>query len=89
VGIGLNIGTGAYAEASANGPLAPLPADRWMAWLSYWTSIPVIYGLTAFLLLLFPNGHLVSPRWRFGAWFVGGGVAAVRCAFELRRRGTK
>jgi hypothetical protein len=85
VGIGLNIGTGAYAEASANGPLAPLPADRWMAWLSYWTSIPVIYGLTAFLLLLFPNGHLVSPRWRFGAWFVGSGVALATISEALSR----
>jgi hypothetical protein len=87
-GIGLSIGAGAYAEASVAGSLGPLPADRWMAWLGGWTSIPIIYGLTAFLLLLFPDGHLVSPRWRFGAWFVGIGVGLATVSDALTRGDT-
>jgi hypothetical protein len=88
VGIGLSIGAGAYAEASVASSLGPLPADRWMAWLGGWSSIPIVYGLTAFLLLLFPDGHLVSPRWRFGAWFVGTGVALATVSDALTRGAT-
>ena len=76
VGIGLSIGFGAHAEASVTSSLGPFPADRWMAWLGSSFSIPIVYGLTAFLLLLFPDGHLISPRWRFGAWFVASGGRA-------------
>jgi signal transduction histidine kinase len=52
-----------------------LPAGRAFAWVGGWTGlIPV--GMLAFLFLLFPTGHLRSPRWRPVAWFVG-------CAFAL------
>ena len=82
-GIGLSIGAGAYAEVGATTALGPLPGERWMAWLGDVTSIPVLYGLPAFLLLLFPDGHLLSPRWRVEAWFVGTGVALATVAFAL------
>jgi hypothetical protein len=48
-------------------------------------SISVMYGLTAFLLLLFPDGRLLSPRWRYAAWFVGTGVALASLAGALHR----
>jgi signal transduction histidine kinase len=52
-----------------------LPAGRAFAWIGSWTGlIPV--GMLAFLFLLFPTGHLRSPRWRPVAWFAG-------CAFAL------
>jgi hypothetical protein len=82
-GIGFSIAAGAYGEASATSSLGPLPAERWMAWLGDWPSIPVVYGLTAFLLLLFPDGHLLSPRWRYGAWFVATGVGLATVAAAL------
>jgi hypothetical protein len=82
-GIGFTIAAGAYAEASVTTSLGPLPGARWMAWLSDWPSIPVIYGLTAFLLMLFPEGRLLSPRWRFAAWFVGTGVGLATVATAL------
>jgi hypothetical protein len=53
-----------------------LPGGWAMAWLGQWPwSIAV--GLLWFLLLLFPNGRLVSPRWRPVAWALAGDIAAL------------
>jgi hypothetical protein len=83
-GLGFVVAAGAYAELSATTSLGPLPADRWLAWLGDWPGIAIIFGLTAFLLLLFPDGHLLSPRWRYAAWFIafGVGLATVAQAFN-------
>ena len=42
-----------------------LPAARWAAWVSNWSSLFVFpTGLALFAFLLFPNSRLPSPRWR-------------------------
>jgi signal transduction histidine kinase len=42
-----------------------LPGLQWSAWLSQWIITPVFpSGAFLFVLLLFPTGRLVSPRWR-------------------------
>ena len=71
LGLGLAVGllAGGYAEAG------PLPADEWMAWLGNWPPLVAMYGGTAALLLLFPDGRLVSRRWRPVAWIGAAGVA--------------
>ena len=33
--------------------------------------VPIVVGPVTFLLLLFPDGHLPSPRWRRFAWILG------------------
>jgi hypothetical protein len=45
------------------------------AWYGSLSWIPFILVPTTFLLLLFPDGHLVSPRWRPIAWCAALGVA--------------
>jgi two-component system NarL family sensor kinase len=39
-----------------------------MAWLQAWVWIPGIGSVLTFLLLLFPNGRLLTHRWRWIAW---------------------
>jgi len=47
-----------------------LPGGGIMAWLSNWTFIPVIFAAPSLLFLLFPDGHLLSRRWRPVPWVV-------------------
>lgn len=87
IGVGLLLTCGAYAETSKATEVGPLPGAAWAAWAGVWLSIPVFFGLTAFLLLVFPDGHLVSRRWRWASWFTATGVFAATLAsvFSPRR----
>jgi hypothetical protein len=44
-----------------------VPAAEYAAWLSSWLT-PLSPVIIALALLLFPDGHLVSARWRVVAW---------------------
>ena len=80
---GVTLACGVYADLSASTSLGPMPADEWMAWLGDWPGIAVYFGLTAFLVLLFPDGHFLTPRWRYAGWFIGAGVALATVANAL------
>ena len=82
-GLGCVIAAGAYAEVSATTSLGPLPAAQWLAWLGSWLGLPVVFGLTLFLLLLFPTGRLLSPRWRFAGWFMAAALSLATLASSL------
>ncbi|MDQ3662784.1 MAG: hypothetical protein M3454_17375 [Actinomycetota bacterium] len=43
------------------------PARPWAEWVADWSSVLVFPQIT-FVLLLFPDGKLPSPRWRVVAW---------------------
>ncbi len=45
-----------------------LPLARAMAWPPYWVWYPGLMLMLAFLPLYFPNGRLVSRRWRPVVW---------------------
>jgi hypothetical protein len=48
-----------------------LPAGQLAAWLSQWVWLPSLIIGATFLLLLFPDGRLLSRRWRPVAWLTG------------------
>jgi len=52
-----------YAARDLVVHLDSLPGSRYGAWLENWL-FPVNAALLAFLLLVFPDGHLPSRRWR-------------------------
>jgi hypothetical protein len=54
-----------YALVTAPGSL---PGGDWAAWLAVWP-IDLTGLLPALVFLLFPHGHLLSPRWRPLVWF--------------------
>jgi hypothetical protein len=53
-----------------------------MAWLDSWLSI-FLFASLPFVFLLFPNGKLLSSRWRLVAWLLLGAItlSAVSVAF--------
>ena len=44
-------------------------------WLGRWTFVPVVSVPITFVLMLVPNGHLLSARWRILPWLAGIGIA--------------
>jgi signal transduction histidine kinase len=44
------------------------PIYNWAYWFGSWLWIPATILPVTFVLLVFPDGHLPSPGWRFVAW---------------------
>lgn len=73
-----------YALFGAVTSPGALPFARAMAWPAYWLWGPGIMFGFALMPLHFPNGRLISPRWRPVRWFVvvGMSLATVNMAFQ-------
>ena len=70
--LGLTVFCGEYAKyALLTHPVA-LPAGVAAAWVGTWAWVPGAALNVTFLLLLFPDGRLPSPRWWPVAWVAGG-----------------
>src|SRR5260370_22536352 len=66
----LNFAGSVYAAFALTGGHGALPAGLAIAWLTAgWLWIPTSALLVIFVPLLFPTGRVVTPRWRFPAWF--------------------
>jgi hypothetical protein len=70
-----------YAIFGIVGRPSPLTGAVFAAWLVSWVWVLEVTLVAVFLLLLFPDGHFLSPRWRGLAWL--GGVSAAIAAFGL------
>jgi hypothetical protein len=86
VAAGLALGLGGFSSSYPPHALiadpGPWPGGRAFAWLSDWLwVIPV--GTLAFVFLLFPTGHVHSPRSRPALWFVGGAFAFAGVAMPI------
>src|SRR5829696_3137151 len=57
------------------------------AWFSSWAWIPLVLVPTSLLLLLFPDGRLLSPRWRPVAWGAGIGIVGYTLNVALETGG--
>jgi signal transduction histidine kinase len=86
VGLGLpdtlNRAAQLYAVFAHNVTHDALPAWAVAEWFGSWLFIPGVFLLPTFVILLFPDGHLPSPRWRYFAWPLGVvlGIAIVAAA---------
>ena len=73
-GIGLNFALVSFADGYVVHTLyavpGSLPAGAFLAWFSTWMGGPTSLIPFVLLFLLFPNGRLLSRRWRILAWLL-------------------
>ncbi len=75
LGAGFGGGMVALADSYAK-VIGPLPGQDWAAWIGA-VGFPASLGPVLFVVLLFPNGRLASPRWRIVAWTIVVGMVVV------------
>ncbi len=57
------------------------PAAAWILMATYPSLLLGLFGPLTFGLLLFPDGRLPSPRWRWVGWSAGASVVTLTAAF--------
>ena len=85
IGAGMSLAgfVNGYAAYSLTVLPDPLPMTGVVAWLSGWLWVPSFGLLMTFALLLFPDGHLPSPRWRPLAYLAAGSIAVTMADFAV------
>jgi signal transduction histidine kinase len=81
--------SGAYSHLAYESGVS-LPAPDVFAWISLWMWMPGLGSLVTFLFLLFPDGRLLSSRWRWVAILsaaVLGGLIVLTAATTWPMRG--
>src|SRR5579859_2058233 len=49
-----------------------LPGGAYVGWVQLWIWVPFVALAAVYLVLLFPDGRVSSPRWRLVSWLAGG-----------------
>ncbi len=85
IGAGMSLAgfVNGYAAYSLTVLPDPLLASGVVAWLSGWLWVPSFGLLMTFALLLFPDGHLPSVRWRPVAYLAAGSIAVTMADFAV------
>jgi hypothetical protein len=81
--MGINSLAGGYAEYRLSGGYGPWSLAATAAWFASWSWTILVYLPTSFLLLLFPDGRLPSPRWRPVAWCAALGLIGALAGYTL------
>jgi hypothetical protein len=86
-GTGLLYGVQAFASGYANyallGHTDSLPGGELMAWISGWIGVPVLPLAGVLLVLLSPNGKLLSRKWQPVVWMAACGSAMLTLGAAL------
>jgi hypothetical protein len=72
-----------YAEFWLASGWGPRSLGEMAAWFASWAWTALVSIPTTFLLLLFPDGRLPSPRWRPVAWCAGLGTTGAAVGYAL------
>jgi hypothetical protein len=86
-GAGLLFETRRFTTAYANYALLEnfaLPGEEYVAWFSTWVGDVGLALVGVFLMLLFPEGRILSRRWRIVVWAALCGSVLVALVFALR-----
>ena len=83
VTIGLNSFAGDYTEYWLASGFGMRSLGETAAWFSSWLWVLLTYVPTTFVLLLFPDGQLPSPRWRPVAWGAALGIVGSVVGYAL------
>jgi hypothetical protein len=86
-GTGLLYGVQAFASGYADyallGYTGSLPGGDLMDWISRWIGVPVLPLAGVLLVLLFPNGKLLSRKWQPVVWMAACGSAMLALGAAL------
>jgi len=83
VAVGLASLAGSYARRWVEGRQGSPALGEFAAWYGNISWVPFILVPCTFVPLLFPDGRLLSPRWRWVAWSAAAGIAGTFAAVGL------